>query len=84
MTRRLPSRDPLSGIVLATGRDVSPSGDTGFAGSSASRWVRSQGQPLTVAFVGVACPLPLALQPAHEDVAFDHDGVGYRSMRAGQ
>ncbi|MGI9645542.1 MAG: S-layer homology domain-containing protein, partial [Ilumatobacteraceae bacterium] len=75
------SQPPLSGW-LATGGDISASGDEILIRTyfSAFVWTRSPGQSLAQALAGAPCPVPLAAEPQGEAIAYAADTGSYFSL----
>jgi hypothetical protein len=80
VTLELMDSIPLPAQV--TGGDVSPSGDGVLLRlySQAYYWPRATGTSLWEAFSGTACPVPLAVEPQGEAIAFAADGLGYYTV----
>ncbi len=68
-----------------TGGDVSPSGDGILLRlyHQAYYWHRATGINLWEASSGTACPVPLAVEPQGEAIAFAADGLGYYTVSEG-
>ena len=83
VTLELVDNIPLPSQV--TGGDVSPSGDGVLLRlySQAYYWPRATGTNLWEAFSGTACPVPLAVEPQGEAIAFAADGLGYYTISEG-
>jgi hypothetical protein len=68
-----------------TGGDVSPSGEAVLLRlyHQGYYWPRAIGTNLWEAFSGTACPVPLAVEPQGEAIAFAADGLGYYTVSEG-
>jgi len=71
--------------VAATAGDVSPAGDLIAVRTytDAYLWHRSAGMALAEALASDPCEIPLAGEPQGETIAFDADGLGYRTISEG-
>jgi hypothetical protein len=75
----------LSRDRLVTGGDVAPDGSLVILRSytTAFVWRRAQGTPLSAAFAGEPCPVPLADEPQGEAIGFAADGASYYTLSEG-
>ncbi len=75
---------PLGDDALVTAGDLSPSGEVALRTETSAFLWRSGGVGLARALEGEACPIPVAVEPQGETLAFVADGSGYFTVSEGE